>query len=139
MLLALSKVLEKLVYTRLIQHLDKNNIFYAHQYGFRKQHSTYMALVHFLTEIYKAKDRKENTVGIFLDLSKAFDTINHFILLKKLSHHGIRNKSLLWFTSYLSDRYQTVNYNGTESPPLPLLERLTTGFILGSLVIFIIC
>lgn len=91
-------------------------------------------LVHFLTELYKAKDRKENTIGIFLDLSKAFDTVNHLILVKKLSYYGIRNKSLLWFTSYFSDRYQTVNYNGTESPPLPLQCGLPQGSILGPLL-----
>lgn len=63
---SISKVLEKLVYQRLTDHLNKYNIIYTHQYGFRKKHSTYMALTHLINEICKAKDRKENTVGIFL-------------------------------------------------------------------------
>lgn len=134
---ALSKILEKLVYKRLIEHLNKHNIIYTHQYGFRKKHSTYMAITHLINEIYKAKDRKENTIGIFLDLSKAFDTVNHHILLQKLSHLGIKNNALLWFTSYLKDRQQSVSYNGTNSPFLPLLCGLPQGSILGPLLFLI--
>uniref|UniRef100_A0A3P9JDB1 Reverse transcriptase domain-containing protein n=1 Tax=Oryzias latipes TaxID=8090 RepID=A0A3P9JDB1_ORYLA len=69
-----------------------------------------------------------------VDLSKAFDTVNHTILLDKLALLGITNNSLLWFTSYLTDQYQTVNYNGLESSPLPLQCGLPQGSILGPLL-----
>lgn len=71
-----------------------------------------MALAYLVNEIYKAKDRKESIAGIFLDLSKAFDTVDHQILLQKLPHVGVKNNALLWFTSYLQDRQQFVSYNG---------------------------
>lgn len=78
-----SKVLEKLVYTRVIKHLN-DNILYKHQYGFRKKHSTYMALLQLIDKISTALDKNMFAIGIFLDLSKAFDTVDHDILLSKL-------------------------------------------------------
>lgn len=80
---------------------------------------------------YQANDRKENVVCVFLDLYKAFDTVNHGILLEKLSLLGLKHRPLQWFTNYLADRYHTVYYNGVELPPLPLQCGLPHGSILG--------
>ena len=86
-------------------------IFCSNQYGFRKDRSSSLALVDLYDKISSAIDRKEHSVGIFLDLSKAFDTVNHNILLDKLSYYGIRGLSLDLVKSYLSDRMQYVQYN----------------------------
>ena len=134
---AISKILEKLLYQRLIEHLDKHNILYTHQYGFRKKHAIYLPLIHLVNAIYKARDRMENSIGIFLDLSKAFDTVNHLILLQKLAHIGVNNNALLWFKSYLKDRQQFVCYNGTNSPPLHMQCGVPQGSMLGPLLFLI--
>ena len=86
---SISKILEKLAYDRLLGYLDKNEILYKHQYGFRKSRSTSMAITHFTNELHRANDNKEHTIGIFLDLSKAFDTVDHPILLQKLKYLGL--------------------------------------------------
>jgi sarcosine oxidase/L-pipecolate oxidase len=85
-----SKLLEKLVVKRLKQFIDKNNILSKHQYGFRKNRSTEHAIIDFVDKITTAIDQGKFSVGIFLDLSKAFDTINHKIQIRKLQHYGIR-------------------------------------------------
>ena len=103
-----SKLLEKLMYKRLIQFIEKNKILSKHQYGFRQNRSTELAITELVDKITKAIDRGEYTVGIFLDLSKAFDTINHGILIKKLEYYGIRGLSQQWFKNYLMNRKQIV-------------------------------
>ena len=104
MLPAFSKILEKVIYNRLLQYLTKHNILSDNQFGFRKHHSTEYALTLLYDKISAAIDNKEITVGIFIDLSKAFDTVNHEILLQKLFHYGIRGVAHEWFVSYLKNR-----------------------------------
>jgi hypothetical protein len=110
-----SKLLEKLMYNRLINFIDKNQILSKHQYGFRKSRSTEFAIIELVDKITKGIDEGQYTLGIFLDLSKAFDTINHRILIEKLEHYGIRGICLKWFKNYLEDRKQTVKYNTIKS------------------------
>ena len=100
----ISKILEKLVFNRTVKFLDKYNLLSDNQYGFRSDYSTSMALLDFADKIVKGFEDNAYSIGIFLDLSKAFDTIKHDILLKKLSFYGIRGIAYSWFESYLTNR-----------------------------------
>ena len=97
LLTSISKILERLVYTRTLKFLVTCNILSDNQFGFRKHHSTSHALLTFIDKVAHAIDDTLHTIGIFLDFSKAFDTIDHEILLYKLDHYGIRGKTLEWF------------------------------------------
>ena len=132
-----SKIIEKIVCTRLTSFLDINNIISNSQYGLRKKHSTLHPLIHFLNHISSALDQKLHSIAIFCDLRKAFDTVNHDILLKKLSKIGVRGVELLWFKSYLSDRKQLVHINGSNSSLLSILTGVPQGSILGPLLFLI--
>ena len=105
-----SKLLEKLMYNRLIDFIRKKSILYPKQFGFREQHSTDHALLSIVDKIQNSIDNREYSCGIFLDFSKAFDTVNHKILIQKLEHYGIRGVANDWFTSYLSGRNQAINF-----------------------------
>ena len=96
-----NKLLEKLMYNRLASFLEKNEILFHGHFGFRSNHSTNHAILLITDKIQKAFERKLYSCGIFLDLSKAFDTVNHDILLKKLENCGIRGIAKQWFCSYL--------------------------------------
>ena len=85
------------------------------KFGFRRLRSSYMALMFMMDKITAAMDNGDYVIGIFLDFSKAFDTVNHDILLEKLCHYGIRGNALEWFKSYLTNRRQFVTYNGMVS------------------------
>ena len=130
----LSKVFERIMYNRLISFLERNKILFKNQFGFRKQHSTYMALVLLLDKIVKALENGEYVIGIFLDFSKAFDTVDHNILLKKLEYYGIRGVCLDWFKSYLTVRKQYVTYNGIPSSTKLIQCGVPQGSILGPLL-----
>ena len=103
-----SKLLERLMYNRLISFINQHKLLNKFQFGFRSQHSTKIALIYLVHKIAKAIDEKEIVLGVFLDFSKAFDTINHTILFSKLNHHGIRGVTLDWIQSYLNNRSQFV-------------------------------
>ena len=130
----LSKILEKSMKTRLNKFLDKHNIIYKHQYGVRKSSSTLNATVDLIVKIQECLDCNKLSSGLFIDLKKAFDTINHDILLRKLEQIGIRGIVLNWFKSYLSERSQYVVVNGIESDNLLIKCGVPQGSILGPLL-----
>ncbi len=97
------------MYKRLIKFIEKNKILTKHQYGFRANRSTELAIIELTDKITKAIDNGEYTIGIFLVLSKAFDTINHKILIQKLAHYGIRGITQLLFQDYLTNKNKLLN------------------------------
>jgi len=110
-----SKIFEKAMYKRLYTYLECHNILYPLEFGFRRKHSTNHALLSITESIRYSLDNNEFGCGIFIDLKKAFDTVNHSILLLKLHHYGIRGVAYDWFQSYLSNRQQFVCVNGIDS------------------------
>ena len=136
---AFSKLLEKIVCKQLWNFLNRFDIIYKHQYGFRQKHSTIHPILHFLNSIADTNDlpSKNITLGLFLDLSKAFDTINHEILLKKLDHYGIRGLSNTWLKSYLTNRKQYTHICNTNSQYKDVKCGVPQGSILGTLLFLI--
>ena len=127
---AISKIFEKVAYGQVYDYFVENNLLYESQYGFRKLHSTELATLEITDKITKELDQGKLPLAIYLDLSKAFDTIDHNILLEKLKYYGIKGNSLSWFHSYLSDRKQYVEYNNAASS----LSNVTTGVPQGSIL-----
>ena len=109
-----SKVFERIIANRITSYIEKNDILAKSQYGFRKKHSTYMAIMQLYEKVSEAIDKNEYCVGIFIDLSKAFDTINHDILLQKLDVYGIRGIPNLLIKDYLLNRKQYVEYRNCK-------------------------
>ena len=137
LLLIFSKILEKVVYQMLFNFLNTNNALFSSQYGFRKNHSTINAVTELVSHVIKAMNRKENTISVFLDLSKAFDTVNHNILLRKLEFYGIRGIALEWFKHYLTGRKQYVLYNNTQSSKQYITCGVPQGSVLGPLLFLV--
>ena len=132
-----SKILERVMYTRFLNYLNKHKILYEFQFGFRGGHSTYMPLIVLVDKISKALENGECVIGLFLDFSKAFDTINHSILFEKLHHYGIRGVALEWFKSYMSNRSQYVLYNGYASCTKTVTCGVPQGSVLGPLLFLV--
>ena len=134
---AISKVFERVVINQLYDYMHKNKLLYASQYGFRKIHSTELASVELVDRIRLDIDKGKIPLSVFLDLSKAFDTLDHSILLKKLRFYGILGTSLQWFSSYLMNRKQLVDCDGTFSTLINLTTGVSQGSILGPLLFII--
>ena len=100
----ISKVFEKIVYNQLFKYFTDNNLFYTSQYGFRSLRSTELASLELIDRVFQHLDTGQLPLSVFLDLSKAFDTLNHLILLNKLKFYGLSNTPLKWFESYLYGR-----------------------------------
>ena len=117
--------------------MEANNSFYKYQFGFRRRHSTQQAIITLVEEITSSLDDGDLVIGVFLDLKKAFDTVDHRILLNKLYAYGIRGNILKWYESYLTDRSQYVSYDGMHSNTLSIRCGVPQGSILGPLLFVI--
>ena len=133
----MSKVLEKIMYNRVYTFLQDLKQLYEFQFGFRPKHSTELALMLSVDKIISALDKNNFVLGVFLDFSKAFDTIDHDILVQKLDNYGIRGVANKWFESYLKDRYQYVCYDGINSSYGKISCGVPQGSILGPLLFLI--
>ena len=133
----LNKIIEKLVFSRLNKFLDEFNCIYSLQFGFRAKHSTNQALIDITENIRRALDNQNVACGIFVDLQKAFDTVNHDILLHKLKHYGIRGTANDWLSSYLSNRSQFVSILGFDSETTNVKHGVPQGSVLGPLLFLI--
>jgi retron-type reverse transcriptase len=122
---------------RLINFLDANHCLFKRQFGFRSKHSTEHALISLTESIRKNLDSGQFACGIFIDLQKAFDTVDHEILLTKLKHYGIRGIGSSWFRSFLSNRSQFVEINGIKSTTINILYGVPQGSVLGPLLFLI--
>ena len=132
-----SKIFEKLIHNRLSKFLEENKCLFAKQFGFRNKHSTTHALIDLTETIRKALDDDEFACGVFLDFQKAFDTVNHKILLKKLEHYGVRGHTLKWFTSYLAGRKQYTTVSNIDSQLKDISYGVPQGSVLGPLLFLI--
>ena len=132
---ALSKIFERAVYNRIFQFLTDNNILFHHQLGFRPGHSTSHALINLVNKIATAVDFNKYLAGVFLDLSKAFDTLD--ILLTKLEAYGITDTALKWITDYFRNRKQFVQINESKSNVCNQICGVPQGSILGPLFFII--
>ena len=137
LLSTLSKVIERVVFEQLYEYLNSNNLLYESQYGFRKDHSTELASIELIDLICKEMEKGDTPISIFLDLSKAFDMLNHDTLLTKLKHYGIAGTPLAWLKSYLTNRAQYVEINGICSGLLNIEMGVPRGSILGPLLFII--
>lgn len=133
----LSKIFEKIILQQLINHFSKNDILHKRQFGFTKGRSTVDAGICLLGHIYDAWERSLNALGVFCDLSKAFDCVEHSTLLGKLEHYGIRNNALKLLKSYLLNRNQIIDIEGTKSEGFNLRMGVPQGSILGPFLFLI--
>ena len=125
------------MHNRLYKYLEKIELLYQLQFGFREKHSATHALLSLTESIKHSIDNGKFGCGIFFDLQKAFDTVKHDILIKKIEHYGIRGNVLDWFRSYLRCRFQYVSVNGHSSDLLPISCDVPQGSVLGPLLFLI--
>jgi len=133
----ISKSLEKLIHKRLYNFLIKYNILYKSQYGFRLKHSTINAVTEPCYNIVNSFVNNQCTLAVCLDLSKAFDTINHQTLLNKLAYYGVRGVALERFSNYLKNRKQYVEYKNCRSQTQEIVCGVPHGPVLGPLLFII--
>lgn len=134
---AFNKIFEKIISLRLINYLECNNLLTEYQHGFRAHRSTESAILQFINYVYLALEEKKHVAGVFIDLSKAFDTLDHNILVHKLKYLGIRGEPLNLFKSYLIGRKQAVYCNQSYSPLKSIDKGVPQGSVLGPIFFLI--
>ena len=136
---AFSKIFEKVMFNKIMSYLNSKKLFYEHQYGFRSKHSTIHPVLHLLNNCAEVNNMqpKKLTMSIFCDLSKAFDVINHDILIHKLEFYGIRGIAKTWLSNYLTDRKQYVQIENKKSNMCSIECGVPQGSILGPLLYLI--
>ena len=137
LLSSISKIYEYVIFHQLLNYMDTNKLFYNDQYGFRPGHSTELAAVRFVTDLIKDMDNYKIPTTVLIDLSKAFNTLNHDILLSKLEYYGVSGVELRLLSNYLSDRVQYVEYLGAISQSRSIGVGVPQGSILGPLLFLI--
>ena len=133
----LNKIFEKVIHYRLYRFLESKKSLYKHQFGFRKKHNTNHAIIALTEEIREALDNGEFAIGVFIDLQKAFDTVEHSILLEKLSNHGIRGTANRLLTSYLNNRKHCTKINKKLSTYKECKHGVPQGSVLGPLLFLV--
>ena len=133
----ISKIFERAFHTRLYEFVEGNNLLYTYQFGFRRKHSTEHSLISIIENIKTKLDKQQFGCGIFIDLEKAFDTVNHKILISKLRHYGVRGNASNWITDYLTNRKQRVKISDTYSDCATITCGVPQGSILGPLLFII--
>lgn len=132
-----SQILERIVKEQLLSHFEANNLFVSQQSGFRKFHSCESSIAYVISEWMDALDRNKIVIAVFLDLKRAFETIDRQLLLNKLALYGCDPTVLSWFGSYLSNRFQQTKFNGTFSTLLPIIFGIPQGSVLSCLLFII--
>ena len=135
--LIVSKLLEKAAQQALKDYFEHENLLSKSQHGFRKKHSTKTASIYFCDSVRKPINNGKLTGTVYVDLSKAFDTIGHSVLLQKLSTYGVKDQELEWFNSYLFNRKNYVCFDRNISSPRPVYCGVPKGSILGPLLFII--
>ena len=130
----LGKAIESFINEQLMNYIDENKILTMQQYGFRKNYSTTFLMLDLFDKIYAAKEKNKKPAIVFLDIKKAFDTVNHQILIQKLKHYGLKGSALNWFKNFLSNRYQQTKIGKLISTPLLVESGVPQGSILGPLL-----
>ena len=128
---AISKILEKTIFNQLHDYFQDNKLYCKNQYGFRRNHSTEYAALELIGRVILDMDKGEIPFSIFIDLSKAFDTLDHKILINKLQYYGIKDTALDLFQSYLSNRRQYVQIGNNKSDTTAITTGVPHGSILG--------
>ena len=137
--MTISKLLKKVIYSRIYKFLEKNNILFESQYGFRTKRSCEQAILELTSHLLHAHNKNLHSIGVFLDLSKAFNTLNHEVLLKKLERYGVCGIVNDWLKSYLEDRtliakVSTSKDTITKSTPFHITYGTAQGSCLGPLL-----
>ena len=122
---------------QLFTYLENNNLIHRYQYGFRKHHSTEYAALHIVDYLYYKLDLKKIPINLYLDLSKAFDSLSHEMLLRKFQHYGICGAAINLMTSYLKNRKQFVQFDGCKSDMKTICNGVPQGSILGPLLFLV--
>lgn len=133
----ISKIFERIMHTQLLKYFTDNNLFFSNQYGFRPSHSTEHAIVEFVDRLLDGMNSSHIPLSVYIDLSKAFDTLDFDILLGKLSFYGVQNIALNLLSDYLHNRKQYVDFNGNISKSGLIHTGVPQGSILGPLLFLI--
>ena len=127
-------MLERIMSNRLYKYLTENNLLYCKQFGFQKGHSPEHAILQLVEQINQSFEKNKFTLGVFVDLSKAFDTVDHQILMKKLEYYGIAGNNLRWFENYLKNRQQFISFENNSTKKVTITCGVPQGSILGPLL-----